>query len=165
MRTGAFRERVEEQRVAYGLEDEDAFVAHAIALLLKRLKKPGELLSAPAVVKNYLRLSLTAQEHESFVVLFLDSKNRLIESQELFRGTLSSATVYPREVVKSALQCNACSVILAHNHPSGVPDPSAADKLLTTTLVQALTLIDVRVLDHIIVAGASTYSFAENGDL
>lgn len=165
MRTGAFRGRVEEQRAVYGLEDDDALVAHALAVLMKRLKKPGVLMSAPTVVKDFLRLSLAAQEHESFVVLFLDCKNRLIEAQEVFRGTLAQTPVYPREVVKTALALNAACVILAHNHPSGVAEPSEADRILTRALVQALSLVDVRVLDHIIVAGASTYSFAEVGEL
>jgi DNA repair protein RadC len=99
------------------------------------------------------------------VVLFLDVKNRLIDSQEMFTGTLTHTSVYPREVVKAALRRNAASVMLAHNHPSGVSEPSDADLRLTTALVQALSLVDVRVLDHFVVAGNHVHSFAENGQM
>jgi DNA repair protein RadC len=102
-------------------------------------------------------------EHEVFIILLLDSQNRLIEAQELFRGTLIQTSVYPREVVKSTLARNAAAVVFAHNHPSGVAEPSRADELLTQSLKQALALVDVRVLDHFVVAGTSTVSFAERG--
>ena len=125
----------------------------------------GKLLSSPATVRQYLRCTLGRQQHESFVVLFLDVKNRLLASEEMFRGTLTHTSVYPREVVKAALSHNAASVMLAHNHPSGSPEPSEADLLLTRTLTQALALVDVRVLDHFIIAGASVHSFAEHGQL
>ena len=125
----------------------------------------GKLLSSPDTVRQYLRCSLGRQEHESFVVLFLDVKNRLLASEEMFRGTLTHTSVYPREVVKAALSHNAASVMLAHNHPSGSPEPSEADLLLTRALTQALALVDVRVLDHFIIAGASVHSFAEHGQL
>ncbi|HEX2531660.1 MAG TPA: JAB domain-containing protein, partial [Burkholderiaceae bacterium] len=105
------------------------------------------------------------RQYESFVVLFLDVKNRLISCEELFRGTLTQTSVYPREVVKTALSRNAAGIILAHNHPSGISDPSAADHMLTKALKQALALVDVRVLDHFVVAGRNTYSFAEHGEL
>ena len=101
--------------------------------------------------------------HESFAVLFLDIKNRLIASEELFRGTLNHASVYPREVVKAALSHNAAALILAHNHPSGSCDPSRADIDLTHNLQQALGLVDIKVLDHFIVANPHVYSFAEHG--
>ena len=114
---------------------------------------------------NYLQLYFSRQTHESFVVLFLDVRNKLIECNEMFRGTLSHTSVYPREVVKAALENNAASVILAHNHPSGTVEPSNADKTLTRSLKQALGLVDIRVLDHIIVAGSKTFSFAEHGVL
>lgn len=123
----------------------------------------GALLSSPDAVKKYLQLSIGNKPHESFAVLFLDVQNRLIEMKEMFRGTLTHASVYPREVVKAALACNAASLILAHNHPSGNTDPSAADRSLTDALKQALALVDVRVLDHFIVAGNRVYSFAEHG--
>lgn len=125
----------------------------------------GEVLSSPQAVRHYLKLLLGQQAHESFVVLFLDVKNRLIAAEELFRGTLTHTSVYPREVVKTALAHNAASVILAHNHPSGTPDPSTADRALTNALKQALGLVDIRVLDHFIVAGRQVYSFAEHGEL
>jgi DNA repair protein RadC len=123
----------------------------------------GVSLSSPQVVKQYLQLLLGIKPYESFAVLFLDVKNRLIVSEELFRGTLTHTSVYPREVVKAALSHNAASIILAHNHPSGSPEPSAADETLTKALKQTLALVDVRVLDHFIVAGRHAYSFAEHG--
>lgn len=125
----------------------------------------GDLLGSPNAVRQYLQLFLSHKQYESFAVLFLDVKNRLITCRELFRGTLTHTSVYPREVVKEALAHNAASVILAHNHPSGIPEPSAADHALTQALKQALALVDVRVLDHFIVAGAEHYSFAEHGQL
>ncbi|MEM4986533.1 DNA repair protein RadC [Collimonas sp. H4R21] len=125
----------------------------------------GSSFDAPAAVKQYLQLLLTNKPYESFLVLFLDVKNRLICAEELFRGTLTHASVYPREVVKAALRHNAASVMLAHNHPSGTLEPSAADCRLTQTLKQALELISVRVLDHFIVAGTQVHSFAEHGQL
>lgn len=120
-------------------------------------------LNSPGSVRDYLRLIFTGQEYESFVVLFLDAQNRLIASNEMFRGTLTQTSVYPREIVKEALRHNAAAVIFAHNHPSGVPEPSRADEQLTSSLRQALALVDVKVLDHFIVAGAATLSFAERG--
>lgn len=120
-------------------------------------------LTTPGSVRDYLRLFFNGQEYESFVVLFLDAQTRLIVAKELFRGTLTQTSVYPREIVKEALQENAAAVILAHNHPSGVATPSSADKTLTSALKQALSLVDVKVLDHFIVAGASSLSFAERG--
>lgn len=125
----------------------------------------GVTLSSPLAVKQYLQLLLGGKAYESFAVLFLDVKNRLIASQELFRGTLTHTSVYPREVVKAALAHNAASLILAHNHPSGTPEPSAADESLTQALKQTLNLVDVRILDHFIVAGKHVYSFAEHGQL
>jgi DNA repair protein RadC len=125
----------------------------------------GELLSSPQTVKHYLQLLLGNRPHESFAVLFLDVKNRLIAAEELFRGTLMHTSVYPREVVKTALAHNAAGVILAHNHPSGTPEPSEADRTLTHALRQALGLVDVRVLDHFVVAGKHMYSFAEHGEI
>lgn len=125
----------------------------------------GASLSSPELVKRYLRIKLGGQRHESFVVLFVDVKNRLIADKELFRGTLTHTSVYPREVVKAALACNAASVVLAHNHPSGTPEPSEADLCLTRALRQALALVDVRVLDHFVVAGHLVHSFAESGQL
>ncbi|QRX81538.1 DNA repair protein RadC [Glaciimonas sp. PAMC28666] len=116
-------------------------------------------------VKQYLRLLISHKPYESFVVLFLDVRNCLIASDEMFKGTLTHTSVYPREVVKAALAHNAASVILAHNHPSGNSVPSQADHQLTKVLKQALELVDVRTLDHFVVAGPSVYSFAEHGYL
>jgi DNA repair protein RadC len=125
----------------------------------------GEVLSSPQAVRQYLQLLLGKKAYESFAVLFLDVKNRLIAAEELFRGTLMHTSVYPREVVKAALAHNAASIILVHNHPSGTPEPSAADRTLTSALKQALGLVDIRVLDHFVVAGKHVYSFAEHGDM
>ena len=119
--------------------------------------------SSPALVPAYLSALFAGREYESFVVLFLDSQHRLIASEELFRGTIDSASVYPREVVKAALRHNAGAVIFGHNHPSGVAEPSAADRTLTDRLKQALALVEVRVLDHFVLAGANAVSFAEKG--
>lgn len=120
-------------------------------------------LNSPAAVRDYLRIYFDHREYESFVTLHLDAQNRLIVAEELFRGTLTQTSVYPREVVKCALQRNAAAVMFAHNHPSGVAEPSHADELLTQSLKQALALVDIKVLDHFIVAGASILSFAERG--
>ena len=118
----------------------------------------------PGAVRDYLRLHLAGLAHEVFFALWLDAQNRLIAGEELFRGTLTQTSVYPREVVKKALWHNAAAVVFAHNHPSGVSEPSSADESLTRELRQALALVDVRVLDHFIVAGASQpLSFAERG--
>ena len=125
----------------------------------------GVALSSPLAVKQYLQLLIGSKQYESFAVLFLDVKNRLIASEELFRGTLTHASVYPREVVKAALGHNAAGIVLAHNHPSGAPEPSPADYSLTQALKQTLELVDVRVLDHFVVAGRNVYSFAEHGEL
>jgi DNA repair protein RadC len=122
-------------------------------------------LCTPDAVRAYLRSTFNGQPHESFIVMFLDVKHRLIDTSEMFRGTLSHTSVYPREVVKAALRRNAAGVMLAHNHPSGEAAPSDADVRLTTALVQALALVDVRVIDHFIVAGSHIHSFAENGQL
>lgn len=123
----------------------------------------GDVLTSPEAVRDYLRVLLLAQECEVFVALFLDSQHRLIAAEELFRGTLAQTSVYPREVVKSALAHNAAAVIFAHNHPSGVAEPSRADELLTQALKAALALVDVRALDHFVVAGGAVVSFAERG--
>jgi DNA repair protein RadC len=119
----------------------------------------------PEAVRAYLRTTFSCQAHESFIVMFLDVKHRLIDASEMFKGTLTHTSVYPREVVKAALRRNAAGVMLAHNHPSGEASPSEADLRLTSALVQALALVDVRVVDHFIVAGSQIHSFAENGQL
>ena len=124
-----------------------------------------DALASPDAVRDYLRLTLGALPYEAFLALFLDSQNRLLAARELFRGTLAQTSVYPREVVKAALAHNAAAVIFAHNHPSGVAEPSRADELLTAALKQALALVDIRTLDHLVVAGQRVVSFAERGIL
>ncbi len=127
--------------------------------------KETNVLSSPSAVNEYLRFWLRDKPYEIFAVLFLDSQNRLIKAQEMFRGTVTQTAVYPREVVKQALQLNACAVVLAHNHPSGCAEPSRADLHLTSALKQALGIVDIQVCDHVIVAGPTNYSFAANGTL
>ena len=131
-------------------------------LLAEELSARSALCS-PGTVRDYLRLLLSTKDHEVFVVLFLDAQNRLISAEELFRGTLTQTSVYPREVVKRALANNAAATILAHNHPSGVAEPSLQDQALTRTLAEALALVDVKVLDHFVIAGSHALSFAERG--
>ncbi|HSW83588.1 MAG TPA: DNA repair protein RadC [Usitatibacter sp.] len=125
--------------------------------------KARDSLTSPAAVRGYLRLRMQDLGHECFFCVFLDAQNRVIEAEELFRGTLTQTSVYPREVVKHALRHNAAGVILAHNHPSGVAEPSIQDQALTRTLAEALGLVDVKVLDHFIVAPGACLSFAERG--
>ena len=134
----------------------------AHALLSQRYRTGSPVLASPALTYDFLRIHLGAREYEVFGVLHLDTRHRLIAVENLFRGTLSSSSVHPREVVKAALSHNAAALVLYHNHPSGISEPSAADELITRRLKEALALIDVRVLDHLIVA-ESIYSFAEHG--
>ena len=131
--------------------------------VLKEEISSRDALSSPRAVRDYLRLALAGREQEVFVVLLLDAQHRVTASEELFRGTLTQTSVYPREVVKCALKHNAAAVIFAHNHPSGVAEPSHADEILTRSLKAALALVDIQVLDHFIVAGSRTMSFAERG--
>ena len=137
-------------------------IQRALAILADRMRD-GPALTAPDTVRDYLRLLLHDRGHEVFVCLFLDAQHRVITTEELFRGTLAQTSVYPREVVKATLAHNAAAVVFAHNHPSGVCEPSRSDELLTQTLKQALALVDVKVLDHFVVAGAASLSFAERG--
>jgi len=150
-----------------GLGDAKAAQLAAVLELARRSLREnlqaGSALTSPGAVRDYLRHALGARAHEVFVVLFLDAQHRVLSDAELFRGTLTQTSVYPREVVKAALAANAAAVILAHNHPSGVAQPSQADELLTRQLKEALALVEVKVLDHFIVAGNQTLSFAERG--
>lgn len=123
----------------------------------------GDALNSPQAVRDYLQLLLRGREQEVFMCIFLDARHRTLAAEELFHGTLTQTSVYPREVVKRALYHNAAAVILAHNHPSGVAEPSQSDRMLTDALKQALAMVDVRVLDHFIVAGEGCLSFAERG--
>lgn len=125
--------------------------------------KSGDAMNSPKSVRDYLRLSLEGKRHEIFIGIFLDAQNRAIAAEELFNGTLTQTSVYPREVVKRALHHNAAAMIFAHNHPSGLAEPSQADEILTQSLKQALALVDVKVLDHFIVGGGVATSFAERG--
>jgi DNA repair protein RadC len=130
---------------------------------LREQLKSGAALTSPGAVRDYLRLALGGKPHEVFVCLYLDAQHRVTRAEELFRGSLTQTSVYPREVVKAALAANAAAVIFAHNHPSGAAQPSQADELLTRQLKEALALVEVKVLDHFIVAGNQTLSFAERG--
>jgi len=135
-----------------------------ISLALKLIQKDyiGETLTSPKATSDFLKLSLSRFEHEVFAVVFLDNRHRVIAFEEMFRGTIDGASVHPREVVKEALKQNAAAVIFAHNHPSGVAEPSQADISITNRLKEALAIVDVRVLDHFVV-GDSVVSFAERG--
>jgi DNA repair protein RadC len=130
---------------------------------MSRRVRRGTQLTSPKATRDYLSLKLGSLEREVFAVIFLDKRHRLISYQEMFQGTIDGASVHPREVVKEALRQNAAAVILAHPHPSGVAEPSQADEFITQRLKDALGLVDIRVLDHIIVAGEDTTSFAERG--
>ena len=140
---------------------------HAARELVRRSlveqMRQRNVLDSPQAVRDYLRVTLARLEHEVFMAVFLDAQHRVIAAEELFRGTLTQTSVYPREVVKRALANNAAAVIFAHNHPSGIPEPSRSDELLTQALREALSLVDVRVLDHFIVGGNGVVSFAERG--
>jgi DNA repair protein RadC len=155
---------------AKAVPDLHTTIAKALKVVLTELKSKSlyptvAAFTAPELVKNYLIISLALEEREHFHVLFLDNQHKLLLDARLFSGTIDGASVYPREVVKQALQCNANAVILAHNHPSGVCAPSQADRQITEKLKQGLATIDIRVLDHIIVGHMETYSFAEQGEL
>ena len=145
---------------------EQSIIDRALHVIRTKLNTPGMALTSPALVRDYLILRLAQLKKEHFALILLNNQNQVIGFEDIARGTIDSASVYPREVVKTVLDHNAAAVILAHNHPSGDPEPSQADILLTRRLKEALALVDVRVLDHIIVGGCSqtrTVSFAERG--
>lgn len=143
--------------------EEESIIARALDILARRMRKAETYFSSPSAVRDYLRLKMTELEFEIFSVIFLDAQHGVIATEEMFRGTLTQTSVYPREVVKRALHHNAAAVIFAHNHPSGVCEPSRADEMLTDALKKALALVDVKALDHFIVAGMNCLSFAERG--
>ena len=148
-----------------GPTDDDAIIARALSILTNRLNV-GDVMSNAQVVRQYLTLKAAAHDgYEVFGVLFLDAQNCVIEFREMFRGTLTQTSVYPREIARAALQLKAASVILTHNHPSGKTDPSVADEALTHAIKSALSVVDVHVLDHFIVTCRDVYSFAENRKL
>lgn len=153
---------VRDHAKTYRLAHADEVIQAAQQLLLAKVHE-RDVLSSPQAVRDYLRARLSTLEHEVFAVMHLDAQNRLIDYVEMFRGTLTQTSVYPREIVKEAIRRNSAALILVHNHPSGCAQPSRADEALTQTLRAALTLIDVRVLDHMIVAGADVTSMAEKG--
>ena len=147
------------------MSHDDIIIASALNILEKRISYSSDDLSmtSPAICKEYVKLHLARYEHEVFACLWLDNRNRVINFNKVFRGTIDVCSVHSREIVKNAMKHNAAAVILAHNHPSGVSEPSAADRRITERLINALALIYVRVLDHFIVSGSDSYSFAESG--
>jgi DNA repair protein RadC len=151
----------------HGMGDSKYVQVQAIFEMARRAlseqMRQRDALTSPQQVRDYLCLKLGGMTREVFVVLFLDAQNRVMAQEELFAGTLTQTSVYPREVVKRALHHNSAAVIFAHNHPSGVAEPSRADELLTKALKDALALVDVRVLDHFVIAGNAALSFAERG--
>jgi len=152
---------IQETNGAYRSASPDEII-HAARSAINRRFRRGKALSSPADSRDFLKLRLAHLEHEVFAVLWLDNRHCVLGFEELFRGTIDGSSVYPREVVKSALNSNAAACILAHNHPSGVSTASNADRSITSRLKKALSLIDVRVLDHIII-GEDCFSFAETG--
>ena len=142
---------------------EKSSLIQLVLSVLSRRYRPGRSFSSPEDIQGYLRLKLTGRRNEVFGIVFLDTRHRLIEMEELFRGTVDGAAVYPRVVLQKVLQKNAAAVILFHNHPSGVAEPSESDRGITLKLSRALALIDVRLLDHIVVTDGSFVSLAERG--
>lgn len=149
-------------RATAAREREDSVIREAAAILYGRICQ-GDVLSSPEATRQFLQLRLAGLEHEVFGVLLLTNRHRVIGFHEMFRGTIDGASVHPREVVKLALMHNAAAIIMVHNHPSGDPTPSRADETITRRLKDALALVDVRVLDHIIVTAGETLSLAERG--
>jgi DNA repair protein RadC len=152
------------KRCAGELTDpEQKILREASAILERALRRPGAALTSPELVAEYLKFNIATRPYEVFVVLFLDNQHCLIDARELFRGTIDAASVYPREVVKEALALNASAVILAHNHPSGIAEPSQADHNITQKITAALSLVEIRTLDHMIIGGTAHMSFAQRG--
>ncbi len=151
------------QLISPSRDEDDLIIERAAGILACRLGRERIALGSSETVERFLTFTLGQLEHEVFAVLWLDVRGRLIAYEQMFRGSLTHTSVHPREVVKAALRHNAASVILAHNHPSGDTEPSQPDLLLTTRLAEALGLVEVRVLDHVIVAGTGAMSFAERG--
>ena len=131
--------------------------------LIKRQYTRGKALTSPDATRDFLMLELALLEHEKFYCIFVDNQHRVLKAECCFQGTIDGASIYPREVVKRALQLNAKALIMAHNHPSGLAEPSEADRAITRRLIDAFNLVDMRVLDHFIIGGADCFSFAEHG--
>lgn len=142
---------------------EQQTVRTALTLLERQLREPGASFTSSHTVRDWLRLQLATQEREEFIALFLDNQHRLITHDTLFTGTINHTQVHPREVVKAALKHNAAAILVAHSHPSGLAEPSDADRRITERLKQALDLVDIRLLDHLVVGGMDIVSFAERG--
>lgn len=142
---------------------EQQTIQEALTLLESQLREPGVSFTSVHAVRDWLRLQLASQEREEFVVLFLDNQHRLIAHETLFTGTINHTQVHPREVVKAGLKHNCAAVIVAHSHPSGEAEPSKADRKVTTRIQQALDLVDIRLLDHLVVGGMEITSFADRG--
>ena len=153
---------VRETNAGYLPISDSAVVDTALRILAERVTQ-GPLLSSPRVVKDFLRLRFSGLQHEVFCVLYLDRRHHLIACEDLFRGTVDAASVFPREIVKACLRHNASSILCAHNHPTNNPSPSQADELITTRIKAAVELLDLRLLDHCIVTAGETVSFAELG--
>lgn len=151
------------KRTAHLTEDDRSLIDQAIRCLERQYLVKSDVLTSPDATRAYLKLRLYCLKYEVFSVLFLDNRHRVICYEEMFRGTIDGASVHPREIVRRVIETNAAAVIFAHNHPSGVAEPSPADLRLTQTLKNALSLIDVRVLDHIIIGDIESVSFAERG--
>ena len=147
----------------YAVATPEDILATANRVLAQRFRKGTPVMNSPDRTREFLRMRVAGLDYEAFGVLLLDAQNRLIEAVDLFRGTLTQTSVYPREVVKTALLKNAAAVILFHNHPSGISEPSEADRVLTRALRESLALVDVRVLDHFVVGADALTSFAEKG--
>jgi DNA repair protein RadC len=164
MKTESIGHRRLSRQLAAVLASQEAneVIGAALRILGERARFQSALIS-PTSVRDYLRIALAGKEREEFWCVYLDAQNRVIAFEPLFAGTLTQTSVYPREVVKYSLAHNAGAVIFAHNHPSGVAEPSRADEMLTQSLKQALALVDIKVLDHFIVAGGTALSFAERG--
>ena len=155
---------VKQENGRYKVAGEDEILYNASCLIFERTLRGSDALNCPEAVRTFLKTKLT-QPYEVFAMLLLDNRHRVIDYKELFRGTIDGCSVHPREVVKEVLLANAAAIVLAHNHPSGVAEPSQADIRITQRLKEALDLIDVRILDHVIVGGDSSTSFAERGIL
>ncbi|EGQ2070143.1 DNA repair protein RadC [Escherichia coli] len=138
-------------------------IQEALTLLERQLREPSAAFTSSHTVRDWLRLQLAPMDREAFTVLWLDNQHRLIADDMLFLGTINSISVHPREVVKAGLKHNAAAAVLAHNHPSGHSEPSGADRRITERLKQALDLVDIRLLDHLVVGGMDIVSFAERG--